>query len=86
MTDIKLAGGIHMTPEAFDAFHRVSVEFRRALRESSIELAKQGSHSSPLINTDVVHEAIELAFRRTADSTKYLKGVEHKLDDESRVA
>lgn len=86
MTEISLSGGVRITSEAFDNIHRITVEFRRALRECSIELAKQNSDSSPLITTDIVHEALELAFRQTSDALKNEADGTPEQDDRSRAA
>jgi hypothetical protein len=86
MTEISLSGGVRITAEAFDTVHRVTVEFRRALRECSIELAKQDTDSSPLITTDVVHEALEQAFRQTSNSLNNEKGGTPEEDGRSRAA
>ena len=86
MAQLTLTGKVGISSEAFDAIQRVTVEFRRALRECSIELAKRKATSNPVITTEIVSEAVEEAFRRTVDSMKHLKSDSRNQDDRSQAA
>jgi len=86
MTDIKLSGGVHITQDAFDALHRLSVEFRRVLRECSIELARKEADSFPLITTELVHSAVESACRNTMAATQQATDGDQDQGDRKKVA